>query len=183
MARSDVAVQLVDSIRSALPRDAIIVNDVTTCAYWGWTLLEVYAPRNYMYPWGFGTLGFALPAAMGAKVARPGKVVLAICGDGGFLFTAAELATAAQAGINVVALVVNDGRYGILEPQQLARFGRTIMTELHNPDFPTLARSFGAYGSRVHGVEEVAPAIRDAVAAERPAVVELRMDLPHPIDW
>lgn len=183
LARSEKTVRLIHEVRAALPRDAIIVNDVTICAYWGATLLEVYSPRTYLYPGGFATLGFGLPAAIGAKLARPDSMVLAICGDGGFLYTAAELATAVQFGINVVALVVNDNRFGILEPQQMARFGRTAMIDLHNPDFAKLARSFGAHGVCIDRVEEVGPALRDAFAEERPGLVELRTALPHPFDW
>jgi thiamine pyrophosphate-dependent acetolactate synthase large subunit-like protein len=181
--RSPEGVRLMDEIRSVLPSDGIIANDVCTPAYWGWMLLEVNGSGRYIYPWGFGTLGAGLPLGMGAKVARPDTAVLAICGDGGFLYTAMELATAVQFGINVVALVVNDNRFGILEPQQMDRFGRTTMTELKNPGFASLARSFGAYGVTIDSVEEVGPALRDAFAAERPAVVELQTVLPHPFEW
>lgn len=181
--RSALAVRLNDEIRTALPRDGIFVGDVTIAAYWGWPLFDVFHPRTYLYPWSFATLGFGLPAAMGAKVARPEAPVLAVCGDGGFLYTANELATAVQFGINVVALVVNDERYGILEPQQMARFGRTMMTDLHNPDFAALARSFDAYGVCIDRVEEVGPALGEAFAADRPAVVELKTRLPDPHDW
>ena len=181
--RSPLAVCLNDEIRAALPRDGILAGDVTITAYWGWPLFDVYHPRTYLYPWAFATLGFGLPAAIGAKVARPEKPVLAVCGDGGFLYTANELATAVQFGINVVALVVNDEKYGILEPQQMARFGRTMMTDLRNPDFAALARSFDCHGVTIDRVEEVGPALRDAFAADKPAVVELKTKLPDPHDW
>ena len=181
--RSPEGVHLIDQIRSAVPSGAIFANDVCTPAYWGWMLLEVDRPRTYIYPWGFGTLGAGLPLSMGAKVARPDSKVLAICGDGGFLYTAMELATAAQFGINVVALVVNDTRFGILEPQQMTRFGRTTMTDLTNPRFASLAKSFGAHGLTIDSVEEVGPALRDAFAAKRPAVIELQTVLPHPFEW
>ena len=181
--RSPLAVRLNDEIRAALPRDGILAGDVTITAYWGWPLFDVYNPRTYLYPWAFATLGFGLPAAIGAKVARPQKPVLAVCGDGGFLYTANELATAVQFGINVVALVVNDERYGILEPQQMAQFGRTMMTDLRNPDFAALARSFDCHGVTIDRVEEVGPALRAAFAADKPAVVELKTKLPDPYDW
>ena len=88
-----------------------------------------------------------------------------------------------QIGINVVALVVNDNRFGILEPQQMTRFGRTTMTDLTNPRFASLAKSFGAHGLTIDSVEEVGPALRDAFAAKRPAVIELQTVLPHPFEW
>ena len=183
-ARSPEAVELVDHVQAAVS-GGIVVGDVTTFAAWAYMLLEMDGPRSFLYPWGLATLGAGLPMAIGAAVARPDRRLLAICGDGGFLFTAAELATAVQFGVNVVTLVVNDGRYGILEPQQMARFGRTMMTGLHNPDFAAMAESFGALGVAVGSVDEVGPALREAFAADRPAVVELRTSLPHPydVDW
>ena len=182
-ARSMDAVRLANQIRGAVGRDGIIVNDVTILSYWGRTLFDVYEPRTYMYPWGFVTLGFGLPAAIGAKVARPDRKVVAICGDGGFLYTSMELATAMQLGLNVVALVINDDQFGILAPQQMKRFGRTTMIDLHNPDFVAMARSFGAYGERIGSIDEVGSALEEALAVEGPAVLELKIKLHHPFDW
>ena len=183
-ARSPEAVELVGHVQDAVS-GGIVVGDVTTFAAWAYMLLEVDGPRSFLYPWGLATLGAGFPMAMGAAVARPDRRVLAICGDGGFLFTAPELATAVQFGVNVVTLIVNDSRYGILEPQQMGRFGRTAMIDLKNPDFAAMAESFGALGMAVGSVDEVGPALGEAFAADRPAVVELRTSLPHPydVDW
>ena len=182
--RSPEAVELVGHVQNAVS-GGIVVGDVTTFAAWAYMLLEVDGPRSFLYPWGLATLGAGFPMAIGAAVARPDRRVLAICGDGGFLFTATELATAVQFGINVVTLVVNDSRYGILEPQQMSRFGRTTMIDLKNPDFAAMAESFGALGIAVGSVDEAGPALSEAFAAGRPAVVELRTSLPHPyvVDW
>ena len=180
--RCPEAVELANEVQVAVADDGVVVGDVTTFAAWAYMLLEVNGPRSFLYPWGLATLGAGLPMAIGAAVARPDRRVLAICGDGGFLFTGTELATAVQFGINVVTLIINDAKFGILEPQQMARFGRTIMTDLHNPDFAKMAESFGAVGITVGGVDEVGPALREAFAADRPAVVELRTGLPHPYD-
>ena len=98
------------------------------------------------------------------------------------MYTAAELSAAVQSGINVVALIVNDSKFGILEPQQIEQFGRTTMVDLHNPDFVKLAESFGAYGVCVDSVDEVGPAITAAFAEQRPAVVELRTSIPFPYE-
>ncbi len=184
-ARSPDAAALVDELRDGLPDDSIVVGDVTTLSAWAYMMLEVSGPRTFLYPWGLATLGAGLPMAIGAAVARPDRRALAICGDGGFLFTAAELAAAVQSGVNVVALVVNDGKFGILEPQQMARFRRTAMIDLHNPDFAGMAESFGALGIAVSEVRQVGGALRRAFAADRPAVVELRTRLTHPydMDW
>ena len=182
-ARSEEAVRLANQIRGAVGRNGIIVSDVTILSYWGRTLFDVYEPRTYMYPWGFVTLGFGLPAAIGAKVAQPDRKVVAVCGDGGFLYTAMELATAMQNGLNVVALVINDNQYGILAPQQMKRFGRTTMIDLHNPDFVALARSFGAHAEEVSSIDGVGQALAAAFAQDRPAVLELKTRLQHPFDW
>ena len=179
--RSEEAVRLIDEVRAAVPAGGTITGDVTISTSWATLLLDVDHPRNFLKP-GSGALGAGLPLAMGAKVARPDSPALAICGDGGFLYTAAELSSAVQSGINVVALVVNDSKFGILEPQQKEQFGRTTMIDLHNPDFVKLAESFGAYGVCVDSVDEVGPAIRDAFASDRPAVVEFRTSIPFPYD-
>ena len=179
--RSEEAVSLIDEVRAAVPPGGIIAGDVTIATSWANLLLEVDHPTHYMKP-GSGALGAGLPMAMGAKVARPDSPALAICGDGGFMYTAAELSAAVQSGINVVALIVNDSKFGILEPQQIEQFGRTTMVDLHNPDFVKLAESFGAYGVRIDTVDEVGQAITAAFAEERPAVVELRTSIPFPYD-
>lgn len=173
---------MIDGIRAALPRDAIVVNDVTIGAYWGWALLEVYKPRTYLYPCHAATLGFGLPAALGAKLAQPDRTVLAICGDGGFMYTAAELATAVFHGLDVVVLVVNDRCFGIFRERQRKRFGRTSMIELGNPDFLAFARSFGANAMRVASVAELPEAIRWACSTPGPTVVEIPIQLPPPFE-
>ena len=181
LARSEEAVTLIDQVRAAVPPGGVIAGDVTIATSWANLLFDVDEPRTYMKP-GSGALGAGLPLAMGAKVARPDAPALAICGDGGFMYTAAELSAAVQSGINVVALVVNDSKFGILEPQQIEQFGRTTMVDLHNPDFVKLAESFGAYGLSIDSVDEVGQAIATAFAQQRPAVVELRTSIPFPYD-
>ncbi|MEE2885628.1 MAG: thiamine pyrophosphate-binding protein [Chloroflexota bacterium] len=179
--RSQLAVELIDSVRKSVPLDGIVTGDVTIATSWANLLMEVYHPRTFLKP-GSGALGAGLPLAMGAKVARPDLKVLSICGDGGFLYTAAELATAVQSGINVVALVVNDSQFGILVPQQMDKFGRKTMVDLHNPNFVELARNFGAYGVSVSRLDELSSAITSAFAENRPAVVEFRTSIPFPYD-
>ena len=181
LGRSEEAVALIDQVRAAVPTGGVIAGDVTISTSWANLLLDMDEPRTYMKP-GSGALGAGLPLAMGAKVARPDSPALAICGDGGFMYTAAELSAAVQSGIDVVALVVNDSKFGILEPQQIEQFGRTTMVDLHNPDFVKLAESFGAYGVRIDSVDEVGQAITDAFTQQRPAVVELRTSIPFPYD-
>ena len=180
-ARAPEGVELVQTLRKALPRDTIIVSDLTVAAYWCRRLLDIYEPRTNIYPWGFCTLGFGLPAAIGAKVARPDRPVVVLCGDGGFLFNCQELAVAAQFDVPIVALVFNDAAYGVLRPQQEVRYGHAHAVDLVNPDFVALAGAFGVDGCRVTSIEQLGPAVAKAIEADRSALIELPGTLPWPI--
>ena len=180
-ARAPEGVELVQTLRKALPRDTIIVSDLTVAAYWCRRLLDIYEPRTNIYPWGFCTLGFGLPAAIGAKVARPDRPVVVLCGDGGFLFNCQELAAAVQFDVPIVALVFNDSAYGVLKPQQMARYGQAHAVDLVNPDFVALAGAFGVDGCRVTSIEQLGPAVAKAIEADRSALIELPGTLPWPI--
>jgi len=145
-------------------------------------LFPVYEPRTYLSSSYMGTLGFAFPTALGAKVGRPERPVVSLIGDGGFLFAASELATAVQHEIAAVTVVFNDGAYGNSNRDQRERFaGREIGTLLHNPDFAALARAFGADGIRLASVDQLGDALREAIAGGRPALIECPIDrLPSP---
>ena len=173
--------ELVQTLRKALPRETIIVSDLTVAAYWCRRLLDVYAPRTNIYPWGFCTLGFGLPAAIGAKVARPDRPVVVLCGDGGFLFNCQELAAAVQLGVPIVTLVFNDSAYGVLRPQQEVRYGAAHEVDLVNPDFMGLAEAFGVDGCRVESIEQLGPAVSKAIEADKSTLIELPGTLPWPI--
>ncbi|MYC21549.1 MAG: thiamine pyrophosphate-binding protein, partial [Caldilineaceae bacterium SB0662_bin_25] len=179
--RAPEGVELVQTLRKALPRETIIVSDLTVAAYWCRRLLDIYEPRTNIYPWGFCTLGFGLPAAIGAKVAKPERPVVVLCGDGGFLFNCQELAAAVQLGLPIVTLVFNDSAYGVLRPQQEARYGAAHEVDLVNPDFMGLAGAFGVDGCRVESIEQLGPAVTRAIEADRSALIELPGKLPWPI--
>ncbi len=181
--QSPEAVELVRTLRSALPRETIIVPDLTVVAYWCHHLLDVFEPRTYFTSMGFGTLGFGLPAAIGAKLAVPERPVVVPAGDGGFQFTCQELATAVQFGVPIVVLLFNDNGYGVLKPQQQGRYGRTHAADLVNPDFVALAQAFGASGRRVEAIGELGAAIQSALDADRPSLIEVPVSLPcHPME-
>ncbi len=180
-ARAPEGVELVQTLRKALPRDTIIVSDLTVAAYWCRRLLDIYEPRTNIYPWGFCTLGFGLPAAIGAKVARPDRPVVVLCGDGGFLFNCQELAAAVQFDVPIITLVFNDSAYGVLKPQQMARYGQAHAVDVVNPDFVALAGAFGIDGCRVTSIEQLGPAVAKAIEADRSALIELPGTLPWPI--
>ncbi len=181
--QSPEAVELVRTLRSALPRETIIVSDLTVVAYWCHHLLDVFEPRTYFTSMGFGTLGFGLPAAIGAKLAVPERPVVVLAGDGGFQFTCQELGTAVQFGVPLVVIVFDDNGYGVLRPQQEGRYGRTHAADLVNPDFVALAQAFGASGRRVEAVGELGAAIRSALDADGPSLIEVPVSLPcHPME-
>jgi thiamine pyrophosphate-dependent acetolactate synthase large subunit-like protein len=170
---------LIETLRGALPDDAIVVGDQTGLTYWMEWRFPVYAPRTFLYPAGSATLGYAVPAAIGAKVARPDRPVVAVAGDGGFMYSVNELATAVKYRLPIVFLVLNDGRFGAIQWLQELMFGRSGEADLANPDFVALARAFGANAERV-GPAHLAPALARALAADGPTVIELPIAVDPP---
>jgi thiamine pyrophosphate-dependent acetolactate synthase large subunit-like protein len=173
---------LIRSLREALPHDAVVVNDQTGLNYWMEWRFPVLAPRTFLYPVGSATLGYAVSAAIGAQVAHPGRPVLAVAGDGGFMFSVNELATAVKYRLPVAFLVMNDQRYGAIKWLQERMFGRWGETDLANPDFPALARAFGARGDRVEHVDALGDALKAAWSAGGPTVIEVPMAIEPPWD-
>jgi acetolactate synthase-1/2/3 large subunit len=162
---------LLDSVRAALPRDAVGAWDMTILAYWAGAHFPVLTPRRFLYPLGSGTLGYAWPAALGASVALGGPT-LAVVGDGGFLYGVQELATSKQHGLHTTLLLVDDGGYGILREYQRDAYGETFAVDLEQPNFPDLARSFGV-PVETTTPDALAGALERAFATEGPAVVHL----------
>jgi thiamine pyrophosphate-dependent acetolactate synthase large subunit-like protein len=174
-----VIAALIDTLRAALPDDAIVVCDQTGLTYWMEWRFPVLAPRTFLYPTGSATLGYAVPAALGARVARPDRPVVAIAGDGGFMYSVNELATAVKYRLPVVFLVVNDERFGAIHWLQDRLFGRPGEADLVNPDFVALARAFGCHGERVNPAG-LGGALTRALAAEGPTVLELPLAVDPP---
>ncbi len=167
---------IVEGIRHAIPEDGFIISGISNVGAWSRLALTVLRPRTYITASYMGTLGYAFPTALGVKVGNPDKAVVALCGDGGFMYGVGELATAVQYGINVVAVVFNNHAFGSTNRDQHLRFGgRVVGTELHNPDFVRLAESFGARGIKVAEPEDAPAAIKEAIEGDRPTVVEVEM--------
>ena len=168
---------LLGAIREAMPDDGILIAGMTQIGYYSRSNFPVYQPRTYLTSSYAGNLGFAYPVALGAKVAQPDRAVVAISGDGGFLFNSQELATAVQHGINAVVIVFNDNAFGNVLRDQINRFdGRTIGAELHNPDFVKLAEASGARGVRgvrAQGPDELETSLREALAVDAPTLIEV----------
>ena len=164
------------AIRAALPDDGITVNDLTQVTFFATIGFPVYAPRTFIGPGYQGTLGSAFATALGAQVGNPGRPVLAIAGDGGYLYTVAELATQRQHGLNVVSVVFNDSAFGNVKRTQERLFsGRIIASDLVNPDFVALARSFGVAAERVRTPADLEAALRSALAGHAPALIEVEV--------
>ena len=176
--RFDPTIQLqpqwgfMQAIRAAIPNDGIFVQGMNQMGYYSRNYYPVYEPRSYLI--SAGNLGVAFPVALGAKVAKPDKAVVVASGDGGFLYNSQELATAVQYGINVVVIVFNDNAYGNVLRAQIEQFdGHVLGTQLYNPDFVRLAEAYGVRGVRVHDAGQLESALREALAADAPRVIEV----------
>jgi len=172
------------AIRSALPDDGILISGMTQMGYYARGFFPVYQPKTFMTSSYSGNLGYAFPFALGAKVAQPDKAVVALSGDGGFLFNSQELATAVQYDINAVVVVFNDNAYGNVMRDQVNRFdSRTIGVDLHNPDFMKLADAYGARGLRSNGLDDLEQVLTDAISGNRPTLVEVPVGMmPTPFE-
>jgi acetolactate synthase-1/2/3 large subunit len=167
-------VEIIETIRRELDDDAIMVCGNTEIGYWSHLAFPVLRPRSFLTSGYFATLGYAFPTALGAKIGNPQKQVVATSGDGGFQYAAAELATAAQEGINVVTLVFNNGVLGASRADQDHRYqARVIGTQLNNPNFAQLAEVYGALGIKLSSHRELGEALGSALKAQRPVVIEV----------
>ncbi|MCE3247632.1 MAG: hypothetical protein K0R41_1457, partial [Geminicoccaceae bacterium] len=182
--RRELAPQLgfIDAIRGALPEDGILVEDLTQIGYVSRLAFPVHGPRQYITSGYQGTLGLAYPTALGAKIACPERAVVAIAGDGGFMYNVQELATAVQYGINVVAVVFNDNAYGNVKRIQRELYGnRVIASDLTNPDFVRLGESFSLSSQRANSPDELQAALERALARDEPALIEVPVgEMPSP---
>ena len=163
-----------------MPDDATVVCDMCIPGYWLGGFHPVPAPRRLAYPMGWGTLGWAFPAAIGSALGGPGQAV-AVCGDGGFLFACGELATVAQERPPLTALVVDDGGYGMLRYDYERTGERPVGVDLHTPDFVALAQSFGVGAEAVDGLGEAfSAALARHVADPEPSILVARAALQPP---
>ncbi len=163
-------------LRDRLPDDAVVTNGAGNFSVWAHRFYEFRRYRSQLAPTS-GAMGYGVPAAVAAKLLAPERVVVAFAGDGDFLMTSQELATAVQHEAAVIVLVVDNGMYGTIRMwQERAYPGRVSGTELRNPDFAALAEAYGAHGERVERTVEFAPAFERALASGRPALLHLVVD-------
>ncbi|WP_217127669.1 thiamine pyrophosphate-binding protein [Streptomyces sp. AC558_RSS880] len=164
--------QVLTAVRRALPTNSPSFWDMTILAYWAWSAFDAMGPNRLHSAQGAGGLGYGFPAALGAAVADPTRPVLAVSGDGGALYSVAELATARQYDLDVTWLIVDDGGYGILREYMTDAFGEPTATELTRPDYVALAESFGVPGLRT-SPETLEQDLAKALTTPGPAVVVL----------
>jgi acetolactate synthase-1/2/3 large subunit len=163
-------------LRRRLPDDAVLTSGAGNYSVWAHRFYEFSRYGTQLAPRS-GTMGYGVPAALAAKVVHPDRVVVCLSGDGDFLMSGAELATAVQYELPVVILVANNGMLGTIRMHQERHYpGRVVGTDLVNPDFAAYARSFGAHGAIVERTEDVEDAFEEAVSSGAPSVLELRVD-------
>jgi acetolactate synthase-1/2/3 large subunit len=167
-----------DVLRMVLPADGIVTDELSQVGFASWFGFPIYQPRTFLTSGYQGTLGSGFPTALGAKVALPERPVVAITGDGGFMFAVQELATAVQYNIGVVTLVFDNQSYGNVRRDQRQVFdGRVVAADLVNPDFIKLAESFGVRGARVSSPQAFQPALEAALGDGGPCLIAI--DVPR----
>ncbi|WP_371169269.1 thiamine pyrophosphate-dependent enzyme [Aliiroseovarius sp. 2305UL8-7] len=176
--------EYLSAIREVLPDDGIFCDEITQVGFTSWFGLPIHRLRGHINCGFQGTLGYGFATALGVKAANPDTPVVSISGDGGFLFTATELATAVEYGINLVCVVFNDNRYSNVYRQQKEWYdGRFIASDLHNPDFVAFARSFGANAERVEGPAQLKAALERGLSAKGPTIIEAVQQKNLPAPW
>jgi acetolactate synthase-1/2/3 large subunit len=167
----------VQALREGMRRDAILVNDMTMLAYEAVRYFPVYAPRSYLFPRGFGTLGSAIPTALGAKVGCPERQVVSIAGDGGFQFTMEELGAAMHHRIPVQIVIFNDGTHTAVKAAQQRTYpGRFIAVDLVNPDYIKIADAYGMRSHRAASPEDLARTLTDTRDLNEPVLIDVPVD-------
>jgi acetolactate synthase-1/2/3 large subunit len=175
---------LIREIRKLLPADGIVTTGVGRNQMWASLYFEVYHPRTFITSGGLGTMGFGLPAALGAKVAKPNSIVVDIDGDGSFLMTERELATSIAENIPVIAVILNDGWLGMVKYwQDLFYGGRYCATCLKRgiPDFVKLAEAYGANAARPQSLDEFSKTFKEAMSSDRTTVIDVWINPDEPV--
>ncbi len=170
-------IEWLEAIQAALPPEAPIAWDMTMMSYVAGYLYPVERPRTFLFPTGYGTLGFALPAAIGAKVGMGDTPVAVVVGDGGFQFTMQEVATAIQFRLGIPIIIFNDSTYSaVKDEQKQTRGGRYAAVDLVNPDYVKLAEAYDIPGVRAETPAALTEAIREAVTRDQPTIIDVPID-------
>jgi len=173
-----------DAIRDVMPRDGLLVDEVTQVGFVSWYGFPVYKPRQFVSAAQQGTLGYGFATALGVAAAHPDKPIVSINGDGGFMFTIQEMATAVKYQLNLVTIVFNDNKYTNVQRQQDEWFqGRRICSDLTNPDFVKLGESFGASAYRIDSPEALRDLLPRAFSEQGPTLIEVSLTERFPTPW
>ena len=178
--KSSIELEYLDSIRRSLPRESALFIDNTQLGYWAEYFYPSYCPGGLIGAKGASTIGFAFAAAIGGKIADPGRPVLALIGDGGFLYSAQELATCVRHNIKFPVIVNNDEAYGVISYLQREYFKIEYESRLASPDFVALANAYGAKAVRVNSPASLEEAVKNALYSEDMWVIELAAKFPEP---
>jgi acetolactate synthase I/II/III large subunit len=168
--------RILRDLRACMGREDILVSDVGSHKLWIARTFPAYEPNRVLISNGLAAMGFALPAAVAAKLVHPERKVVAVSGDGGFLMNVQELETARRLDLAIVNVIFRDGGYNLIQWKQQTRLGRESGVEFGNPDFVMLAQAFGAKGYRVESARDLAPALREALASPGPTIVDVPVD-------
>jgi thiamine pyrophosphate-dependent acetolactate synthase large subunit-like protein len=178
--QSSIEIEYLDSIRRSLPRESALFVDNTQLGYWADYFYPSYCPGGFIGAKGASTIGFAFAAAIGGKIADPGRSVLALIGDGGFLYSSQELATCIRHNIKFPVIVNNDEAYGVISYLQREKFNIEYESHLASPDFVALANAYGAKAVRVDSPASLEEAMKNALYSEDMWVIELAAKFPEP---
>ena len=171
-------VGFLEAIRRALPRDGIFAEELTQAGYASFFAWDVFEPRTYITSGFQGNLGYGFMTSLGVKVGRPDVPVLAVTGDGGFLYGASELSTAVKEQIPLITVLFNNNAYGNVRRDQMTNFeGRTIASDFANPDFEVLAKAYGVAYLRAANAAELEEAVKAALPNAGPTLIEVPVDL------
>jgi acetolactate synthase-1/2/3 large subunit len=168
--------RILRDLRACMGREDILISDVGSHKLWIARTFPAYEPNSVLISNGLAAMGFALPAAVAARLAHPERKVVAVSGDGGFLMNVQELETARRLDLAIVNVIFRDGGYNLIQWKQQMRLGRESGVQFGNPDFVLLAQAFGAKGYRVESARDLAPALRDALAWPGPTIVDVPVD-------
>jgi acetolactate synthase-1/2/3 large subunit len=168
--------KIVWDLRQALAATDVVISDVGAHKMWMARMYEAEAPNTCIISNGFASMGIALPGAIAPKLVHPDRQAVAVCGDAGFMMNSQELETALRLGLDLVVLIWNDSKYGLIEWHQMRKFGRPSHIEFTNPDFVKYAESFGAQGYRVESAAELQSVLKEALSDGTVSVIDCRVD-------
>ncbi len=170
----DFTLQMINEVRNSISRDGVLVADMTSPAYVARSEYPTYQPQTFLHPVGYGTLGYALPAAVGVKLSAPGKEVVALAGDGGFQFTMQELGVLLEHELSLPIIIWNDGGFGEIRKNEEERHpGETIAVNHENPGLKQLAASYDLSFSRVSKPKELETSLKKALGKDTPEIIEI----------